>query len=110
MESGKCVVCDTSLIFRWTDTHGVAVCAKCGAPYRVLHYENDKPIDKTAECQLLPEWIVICRRYFAETKRMVDPGGFDVVGMRGGRTYSGATVADFESWVAWLKEHKAELP
>ena len=68
-------------------------------------------MEKPPECQLLPEWIAICRRYFAETKRMVDPGGFDM-GILSGRTstYSGATRADAEAWNAWLKEHEAELP
>jgi len=106
-----CAVCDAPFRFRWTDTHGVAVCATCGTPYRILHYDGDKRVEKPPECQLLPEWIAIARRYFAETKRMVDPGGFDM-GILGGRTatYSGATQEDFEAWATWLTEHEAELP
>ena len=106
-----CAVCDAELRFRWTDTHGVAVCANCGAPHRILHYDGNKRVEKPPECQLLPEWIAVSRRYFAETKRMVDPGGFDM-GILGGRkaTYSGATREDGEAWDTWLKEHEAELP
>jgi len=107
-----CTVCDSQLRFRWTDTSGVAVCVVCGAPYHILHYDDDDGrVDKPPEFQLLPEWIPIARRYYAETKRMVDPGGFDV-GFLGGRTatHSGATVADVQAWNSWLEEHEAELP
>lgn len=107
-----CSVCDSELRFRWTDTHGVAVCIMCGAPYRILHYgEDNKRVEKPPECQLLPEWVAIARRYYAETKRMVDPGGFDI-GLLGGRTatYSGATQEDARAWNSWLEEHEAELP
>ena len=60
-----CVVCDADFCFRWTDTHGVGVCSVCGAPYRILHYDGDKRVEKPPECQLLPEWIAICRQYFS---------------------------------------------
>ena len=49
-EDLKCAICDWPLVFVWTDTHGVAQCARCGAPYRVYHYEDDKRVEKPAEC------------------------------------------------------------
>ena len=107
-----CPVCGSDPIsFRWTDTHGVGVCTRCGAPHRILHYECDAPVKKPPECQLRPEWVEICKRYFAETGFMVSPGGFDM-GMLGGNssTYSGATVADIEAWNEWMKAHADELP
>lgn len=33
----KCAVCENALECRWSDTHGVAVCLRCGLPYRLLH-------------------------------------------------------------------------
>lgn len=106
-----CVVCDATFCFRWTDTHGVGVCSVCGTPYRILHYDGDKRVEKPPECQLLPEWIPIAQRYHAETGGMVDPGGFDI-GLLGGRTstYSGATREDADKWNTWLAAHEAELP
>jgi hypothetical protein len=106
-----CVVCDAEFHFRWTDTHGVAVCAACGTPYRTLHYDGYKRVEKPPECLLLPEWIPVARRYHAETCGMVAPGGFDM-GLLGDRnaTYSGATRADADKWNAWLEEHAEDLP
>jgi len=106
-----CVVCGATLYFRWTDTHGVGVCSVCGTPYRILHYDGDKRVEKPPECQLLPEWIPIAQRYHSETGGMVAPGDFDM-GLLGGRTstYSGATREDADKWNAWLTAHKAELP
>lgn len=33
----ECALCNSRLSFRWTDTHGVGVCTKCGL-YRIYHY------------------------------------------------------------------------
>jgi len=106
-----CVVCGSEWYFRWTDTHGVGVCAVCGTPYRILHYDGGKRVAKPPQCQLLPEWIPIAQRYHAETGGMVDPGGFDM-GILGGRnaTYSGATREDVVKWDTWLAAHESELP
>ena len=106
-----CEVCGSELLCRWTDTHGVGVCVRCGTPYRLYHYdENGQPVNKPPECQLTPEWIKVARIYFASMGRMVDPGGFDM-GLCGGRTatYSGATQDDSAAWNDWLTKHAAEL-
>ena len=109
----NCVVCKSELQFQWTDTHGVAICCICGAPYRILHYSNDddkKRVNKPPECQLRPEWIIIAQRYYNETKNMVDPGGFDFgILSRHTGTYSGASEEDFKAWRTWLMDHKTEF-
>ena len=38
----NCDICKTeNPSWAWTDTHGVARCCKCGAPYRLYHYEGE---------------------------------------------------------------------
>ena len=40
MEAEICKICKEKLIFCWSDTHGVGVCATCGAPHRIYHYDS----------------------------------------------------------------------
>lgn len=77
-----CVVCDSELHFRWTDTHGVGVCSVCGTPYRILHYEDDTRVERPPECLLTPEGGSIARRYYKEA----------------------------DLWNEWIAEHVSELP
>lgn len=55
----KCLVCETISGFNWSDAHGEAMCNKCGVPYNL---KADPP-----ECNLKPDWILICKQYFQET-------------------------------------------
>jgi hypothetical protein len=107
----NCEICNSELAVRWSDTHGVGACITCGLPYTVLHYQDDKPIDKAPEIAIKPEWIPIGKRYWEETKRRVFPGAYDM-GILGGResTYSGATREDMQNWEEWLEAHEADLP
>jgi hypothetical protein len=97
----SCAVCDGSLAFHWTDTHGVGVCSHCGALYTVLHCEGKERVNKPAECALSPEGVALAKRW-AEHKRMVYPGACDM-GFLGGRnyTYSGATRDDIRAFEEW---------
>jgi hypothetical protein len=100
-----CDICDKPLDLQWCDVHGVASCITCGTPYRVLHYENGKRVDKPVTLLIKPEWVPIIRRYWAETKRHCDPAsafnfpgdGFD-------------TPDDLKAFEGWMKAHEAELP
>ena len=77
-----------------------------------MHYDSDnKPVEKGPECQLRSDWIAVAKKYYTETKRMVDPGGFDCGCFSGrDRTYSGASREDIEVWNSWLNAQKDELP
>lgn len=101
-----CLVCNSPHGFQWTDTHGVGVCHRCGAPYTVFHYaaseSGNKRVDKAPEIALNPEGVVLARRYWAETQRMVYPAAYDM-GFLSGRstTYSGATQDDLNAFEEW---------
>lgn len=94
----KCQICDQEdAKFAWTDTHGVAQCINCGAPYKLLHYEAGKQV-------IRPELVVISiesfRDCFKETKAK-----FSAVGMKlsfpGGQDI--ATRDDIDKVTAWKK-------
>lgn len=107
MEQITCVTCDESRpSFRWTDTHGVAVCNRCGTPYRLFHYdEDDKRVEKPPTVCLNDDGVQIARRYWAEAHRMVYPGCYDMGIMRGSSSYSGATEDDAEAFGKWYEQH-----
>lgn len=107
-----CLVCDSELWFRWTDTHGIAVCGTCGLPYRIYHYENDQRVEKPPACTIAPAWIPLAREYWAERKRRVFPGAHDIgiLRRRGSRTYSGATEEDIDTFEQWINAHKHRWP
>lgn len=114
MEDQKCVVCETTLSFRWTDTHGVGVCGNCGCPYTILHYdENKQRVDKAPECALSEPGVATAKRYWGEKHRMVFPGVYDMGILPGrGTTYSGASMQDvneFDEWYLQQPEYAAYL-
>jgi hypothetical protein len=109
MERQKCECCGETMSFRWCDQHGVGACITCGLPYTIYHYEGPgtegKRIDKPPEVALSPSGIEIAKRYWAEKKRRVFPGCYDM-GFFGrsrstGTTYSGATHEDIELFNEW---------
>lgn len=107
-----CAVCDDELHGLWTDTHGVAACAECGLPYTFYHYENDARVDKPPSIAVKESWLPLAREYWAETKRRVFPGAFDmgIFRSRGGRTYSGATKDEMSEFDKWLSARKDRWP
>ena len=57
MSDFRCELCEREPVFRWTITHGIALC-RCLAPYRILHYdEKGDRVDKPPELILKPEYI-----------------------------------------------------
>lgn len=102
--SEQCDICGKDRSFAWTDTHGVAQCTDCGAPYRLYHYdENDKRLDKPPECTVNPEMVEQIQRFHKETGARLSavgmglsvPGGYDV-----------ATAEDVRATNEWFAEAK----
>jgi hypothetical protein len=90
----------------WTDTHGVAQCSECGAPYRVFHYEGDerKRVEKAPECLIRDEDLATDRRCYTESGARLSAVGFGL-SFRGG--YEVATREDTDKLIAWHKAEKA---
>jgi len=107
----KCKLCEKDLHFRWTDTHGVAVCDNCGLPYTVYHYKDDKPVDKPPEVAIKESWIPLGKKYWNEHHQMVFPASYDM-GILASRdySYSGATASDIQQFDNWLGDHESEFP
>jgi len=107
----NCKLCEEPLSFRWTDTHGVAVCSNCGLPYTVYHYDDDKQrIEKPPSVAIKESWIPIGKQYWEEYHRMVFPASYDFMLASRDSSYSGATTGDVQQFDEWLDEHESELP
>ena len=107
----KCKLCGKDLCFRWTDTHGIAVCANCGLPYTVYHYKDDKRVDKPPEVAIKESWIPLGKKYWNEHHQRVFPASYDIgISSSRGSSYSGATLGDIHQFNEWLDDHKSELP
>ncbi len=95
--STACLICEEPKVgFRWTDTHGVAQCSKCGAPYRVYHYVDDKRVERQPELQIKPELVEAIKGYYKTTRRKI-PGGFSF-----SQDYEVASPEDAEEFYGWL--------
>jgi len=102
-----CHVCDQPLCVSWTDTHGIAQCWTCGAPYRVFHYENGVRAKKEPELLLEEGTLDEDRQCYAETQARLSavgmglsfPGGYDV-----------ATAEDHRKLGDWYKAHTEVAP
>lgn len=107
----KCVICEVDPLYsRWSDTHGVGVCTRCGMPYKFLFYdEQDKRIEgKEPEPALDQSGIELAKQYWAKKQMRVFPGVYDVLGIshrRGNRTYSGATEEEIGAFGRWYARH-----
>lgn len=74
-----CQICKQDSSWSWTDTHGVAQCHVCGTPHRIIHYENDKRIDKEPEIAVRDECVPFVQKYW-EAKKSRIPGGHSFPG------------------------------
>lgn len=101
-----CEICGEELHCRWTDTHGCGACLTCGAPYTLLHYDNNVLLDKPPALALKPGWAPLMKQYWQETKRNCDPGAFNFPGS----SYEVATPEEFEKHHAWFMAHKDQWP
>ena len=97
----SCTICEKKFVFRWTDTHGIAACMTCGAPYRIYHYdpETKKRIDKQPEMML--KYPHVSKQYWKEHQRNVAPGAFNIPGS----SYEVATQEDGEIFYEWWEKH-----
>lgn len=102
----NCRICEESFSFRWTDTHGIGACSRCGAPYRIYHYEDDKRVEKPPELSFKAKWIPLIKRYWEENHRNCDPGAYNFPGS----SYEVASKEDFEVYRDWMDAHKDEFP
>lgn len=107
MSQEICVICDAQPTWAWTDTHGVAQCVHCGAPYKLYHYEGEgeqqKRVDKSPECCVLPHWLPLLKRYRADTGKLI-PGGYS---FPGGQEVS--TRDDARAFNEWCDAHRADI-
>lgn len=101
-----CEICDDTLHFRWTDTHGIGACMTCGATYRIYHYEGNKRVDREPSITLKPEWVDLHRRAYADLKCNVFPGAYNIPGS----SYEVATKEEARRVDAWFKKRKDEWP
>ena len=107
-EGMKCDCCNEEIRFRWTDTHGVAVCTNCGLPYTIMHYDEDKkPIDKPPEITLLPEAIELAKEYWSEKHDRVFPAIHSFFSPSRDESYCGATQDQERRFYDWLDTKKA---
>lgn len=106
MEGVICDVCGKERLFSWADTHGVAQCMECGAPYRVYHYDiNNKREDKSPALvePLDDEWMAQMVAMHQATGAKMSavgmglsfPGGYDV-----------ASKSDIEKASEWFRAQK----
>lgn len=99
----KCLICKEALYSKWSDTHGIGCCVKCGMPYKFYHYdEHNNRIQKPIESALKQSGIMLAQRYWDEKQHRVFPACFDLGMPRYGTTsYSGATEKDIVLWNKW---------
>ena len=103
----KCTICNTEdPQWAWTDTHGIAQCWTCGAPYRLYHYEGDPPrrIEKPPTLLLKDEYIELCQRFHRETGYKM-PGGFSF-----SQDYERASTVDRRAFNDWMDQHGPQEP
>lgn len=98
----ECPICNQRPVFSWTDTHGVAQCGTCGAPWLIYHYEGEgaesKRVDKPPELIVRPEYVQPLRDYRAQTGRMI-PSGHSFPGSNQELASDGDQRA-FNAWMA----------
>jgi hypothetical protein len=106
-----CIICGHGPGFRWTDNHGIGACVRCGAPYRLYHYEKDeetgesKRVEKDPECLIAKYYIPFAREYWEAHHRNCMPGAFNFPGS----SYEVATRKDFECYKKWNDENEGRI-
>ena len=106
-QTEPCLICGEKSGWRWTDTHGVGACWKCGAPYQLYHYgENEQRVSKPPQLLIRTEWVPLIKRYWEQNHCNCDPGAYNIPGSR----YEVATEDDYRIYNAWIMAHRAEWP
>ena len=102
----KCEICDGQFSFRWTDSHGIGACSRCGAPYRIYHYEDDVRVEKSPELLIVDAWLPLTKRYWSENQRNCAPGAFNFPGS----SYEVASPEDVAALDEWMAARRSEWP
>jgi len=105
----KCLCCEEDLYFRWTDTHGIAVCTNCALPYMLYFYDNEdnRIRDKDPACVLNKKGIEIARTYWEEKYMKVFPSQYSF--MPTDRvSYCGATALELAEFNDWLEYYEVK--
>lgn len=109
MKEIQCGICEANFTFRWTDTHGVAACVNCGAPYRIYHYElvgeKTERVEKPPELLIAPEYLDLSKTYWREHHRNIAPGIYNFPGS----SYEVASKEDFQIANDWWKRNKPSV-
>jgi transcription initiation factor TFIIIB Brf1 subunit/transcription initiation factor TFIIB len=93
----NCKICKNELRGSWSDLHGEIVCLTCGAPYQILHYDdNNKRIEKPASINIKDYYVPFLRQYWQETKQHMGLGTF----MGHGPRYN-----EYRSFMDWLNKN-----
>ena len=100
----RCDICfGENNSFSWTDTHGVAQHVPCGAIYRIIHYDGDKPIDRDPVCVFNEETIANLRKCRAETGAIISARYF---GFSCATGYDIASSEDIEVQDKWWRKNE----
>jgi hypothetical protein len=78
MERGKCEICDDAISYEWTDLHGEAICWRCGTPYQLYQYDENKKRIPDAEptINIKDEYIPMLKQYWNENKKHMGLGTY----------------------------------
>lgn len=96
----KCAVCDReNPSWSWTDSHGIAQCWDCGTPYRLIHYDGNKRVEREPECVVADEWLPRLREYREQVGGIIPSG----CSFPGGQER--ATQDDIRKWNEWVDTH-----
>lgn len=69
-----CIICnDNPMTWTWGDVHGEAMCVKCGTPYQLLQYDENKERIKgaTPKLNIKESWIPVLKTYWEETHSFI---------------------------------------
>ncbi len=103
MNTTTCQICESeNMSFVWTDTHGIAQCSRCGTPYRILHYEDEKCVEKPPKITIKDQYIPAFRDYWNAFHRRI-PSGHS---FPGGQEL--ASHGDAKQFYDWMKENRAK--
>lgn len=102
-----CLICgDDPVQWTWGDAHGEAMCVKCGTPYQLLQYDEDRQriAGVSPKPNIEESWIPILKAYWEETHNFI---GLATIMMW--RDYPECEEGQ-RKFYAWLDEHPELMP
>lgn len=110
VEEGKdfsCHICgDNPTQWTWGDVHGEAMCVKCGTPYQLLQYDENKKRIKgeSPKLNIKEKWILILKAYWDETHNFTGLATVMIL-----RDYPESEEGQ-RKFYTWLDEHPELIP